>query len=69
MVGLDSSVFFYPMFSYLGQSLRAGDIPQWNPWLLSGAPFAADPQSGWMYLPAMLLFTVLPLELAAKSYL
>ena len=31
-------------------------------------PFAADPLSGWTYLPAMLLFTFLPLVVAAKGY-
>ena len=32
-----------------------------------GAPFAADPQSGWTYLPAMVLFTALPVS-AAKFF-
>ncbi len=59
---------FYPRYVYLGQSLRAGDIPGWDPSQFAGAPFAGDPQSGWMYLPAMAFFTVLPLELAAKGY-
>jgi hypothetical protein len=68
-IGLDSAVFFYPMYSFLGDRLRAGDIPGWNPHQLAGAPFAADPQSGWMYLPAMLLFTLLPLAGAANAYL
>lgn len=59
---------FYPRYVYLGQSLRSGDIPGWDPSQFAGAPFAADPQSGWMYLPAMVLFTALPLALAAKAY-
>ena len=46
-----------------------GDIPAWNPYQFSGAPFAADPLSGWTYLPAMILFTILPLAAAAGSYL
>lgn len=69
MIAMDSSTFFYPMYSYLGARLRQGQIPAWNPYQLSGVPFAADPQSGWMYLPAMLLFALLPLSLAAKSYM
>lgn len=68
-IGLDASTFFYPMYSYLGERLRSGQIPAWNPYQYSGVPFAADPQSGWMYLPAMVLFAVLPLELAARSYM
>ncbi len=69
VVGMDAATFFYPSFSYLGRTLRSGQIPEWNPFLLSGAPFAADLQSGWMYLPAMLLFALAPLALAAKGYL
>lgn len=65
---MDAVTFFYPMYSYLGENLRSGDIPLWSPHQLAGAPFAADPQSGWMYLPAMVLFTTLPLVLAAKSF-
>jgi hypothetical protein len=66
-VGIDNLDFFYPMFSFLGEQLRAGHVPGWNPYQFSGAPFAADPESGWTYLPAMLLFTALPLAAAAKT--
>ncbi|MDP9382649.1 MAG: hypothetical protein M3Q29_21410 [Chloroflexota bacterium] len=68
VVGLDSADQFYPRYLHLGDSLRSADIPGWMPYQFSGAPFAGDPQSGWMYLPAMVLFTLLPLNLAAKSY-
>ena len=68
MIGMDTATAFYPWYSFLGQRLRSGHIPMWNPHQFSGAPFAADPESGWMYLPAMLLFTVLSLDAAAKSY-
>lgn len=68
-IGMDAVTQFYPWYSYLGRSLASGEIPAWNPHLLSGAPFAADPLSGWTYLPAMLFFTVLPLVAAAKVYL
>ena len=67
-VGLDSAAFFYPMFSFLGERLRAGEIPGWNPYQFAGAPFAADPESGWTYLPAMVCFAVLPLAAAAKAF-
>lgn len=68
-VGVDAVTFFLPMYSLLGERLGAGEIPAWNPYSLSGAPFAADPQSGWMYWPAMLLFALLPLAAAAKALL
>lgn len=67
-VGLDAVAFFYPMYSFLGERLRAGDVPGWNPSQFSGAPFAADPESGWTYLPAMLTFALLPLAAAAKAF-
>ena len=69
VVGPDAATQFYPWYSFLGESLRSGDIPAWNPHQFSGTPFVADPLSGWAYLPAMLLFTFLPLVVAAKSYL
>jgi len=68
VVGKDSITQFYPWYSFLGESLRSGDVPGWNPHQFSGAPFAGDPLSGWTYLPAMLLFTLLPLAAAASIY-
>ena len=69
IVGMDAAAQAYPWYSFLGESLSYGDIPGWNPHQFSGTPFAADPLSGWTYLPAMLLFSLLPLAAAAKSYL
>src|SRR5215213_116387 len=68
-LGMDAATQAYPWYSFLGESLSSGDIPAWNPYQFSGTPFAADPLSGWTYLPAMLLFAFLPLAGAAKSYL
>jgi hypothetical protein len=51
---------YLPWYSFLGEQLRAFNIPGWNPHNFSGAPFAGDPQSGWMYAPSMLFFTILP---------
>lgn len=68
-IGLDSATQFYPWYSFLGESLRSGQLPGWNPSGLSGAPFAGDPLSGWTYLPAMLFFTLLPLTAAAESFM
>jgi hypothetical protein len=69
LTGMDTTTQFYPWYQYLGESLRSRDIPAWSPHQFSGAPFAGDPLSGWMYLPAMLLFVALPLTAAAQSYL
>lgn len=57
---VDVLAFWLPTHCFLGTSLAAGHIPVWNPHALAGTPFAADPQSGWMYLPAMVLYAALP---------
>src|SRR5260370_38797897 len=69
LIGMDTATAFYPWYTFLGEQLRAGHIPVWNPHTFSGAPFAADPESGWMYLPAMLAFMLLPLETAARGFI
>ena len=69
VVGKDTVTQYYPWYTYLGESLRSGEIPAWNPYQFSGAPFAADPLSGWTYLPAMVLFTILPVSAAAAAYM
>src|SRR5262249_41388838 len=37
------------------------------PHLFAGTPLAADPQSGWMYLPVMATFALLPVLSAFKA--
>ncbi|MGE3798250.1 MAG: hypothetical protein AB7G88_10430, partial [Thermomicrobiales bacterium] len=69
LVGQDSATQFYPWYHYLGERLRDFEIPAWNPSQFSGAPFAADPQSGWTYLPAMAAFALFPLSAAISVYL
>jgi hypothetical protein len=69
LVSLDTATQYYPWYAYLGQSLRAGHVPGWNPATFSGTPFAANPLSGWTYVPAMLLFALLPLTQAVRLYL
>jgi MYXO-CTERM domain-containing protein len=59
--------FWLPTYCFLGKSLAAGHIPAWNPHVMAGVPFAADPQSGWMYAPAMLLFSTLPCGVAMRA--
>ena len=45
-------------------SLQAGEIPLWNPYLFAGAPFLANGQHGMLY-PFSWIFFLLP---AAKAY-
>jgi hypothetical protein len=61
--------FWLPNHCLLGRSLAGGDIPLWNPHVMAGVPFAADPQSGWMYLPAMALYAALPCEAALPAFI
>src|SRR5215208_4339748 len=55
----DAQVLWLPSYSFLGERLHAGDLPGWNPHQYAGTPFAGDPNSGWGYLPAMLLFATM----------
>jgi hypothetical protein len=54
---VDLLTFWLPRWCFLGHSLRSGHVPTWLPHQFGGVPFASDPQSGWLYVPAMLLFT------------
>ena len=61
--------FWVPTWCYLGKSLAAGHIPAWNPAVMGGIPFAADPQSGWLYVPPMVLFSTLPCAVAIRAFI
>ena len=45
VVPYDSKDQFYPALSFVSQSLRAGELPCWNPYIYSGYPMCSDPQS------------------------
>jgi hypothetical protein len=66
---VDLLAYSLPLQCFMGRSLAAGHIPAWNPYSMAGAPSAADPQSGWTYLPAMLLYSVLPCGLAMRWFI
>jgi len=65
----DILAFWLPHFCFLGQSLAHGHIPLWNPHQMAGMPYAADPQSGWLYLPAMALFSTLSCGTALRMFI
>jgi hypothetical protein len=48
-----------PWHCHMGKSLIHGDLPTWLPHQFAGAPFASDPQKGWLYLPVMVLYGAL----------
>jgi hypothetical protein len=62
----DLMTYFLPSYAYLGDRLRDFEVPGWNPHLFSGAPFAGDPESGWMYFPAMISFALFHVSTAFK---
>ena len=66
---VDIMAFWLPRWSFLGDALRAGHVPTWLPNQFGGVPFASDPQSGWLYLPAMLLFSILPAARAMEWFI
>jgi hypothetical protein len=60
----DLLITHWPNAVYLRRALMEwGQVPLWNPLILSGAPFAADPLSGLWYLPNWLA-VLLPSPLA-----
>ncbi|MBI4675360.1 MAG: oligosaccharide flippase family protein [Chloroflexi bacterium] len=54
----------YAWKSFIRESLRAGEIPLWNPYILAGQPFLAAGQNATLY-PLGIVFYVLPL---ARAY-
>ncbi|MDP8957435.1 MAG: hypothetical protein M3N24_10850 [Actinomycetota bacterium] len=66
---VDIRAQWLPYFCFFGRSLREGHLPAWNPHVMGGLPSAADPQMGWLNLPAMALFGALPCDTALRWYL
>jgi O-antigen/teichoic acid export membrane protein len=57
----------YPWRRFILQSVQAGELPLWNPYLFAGAPFLASGQHS-AYYPFSLIFLVLPLPQAYGWY-
>ncbi|MBP7933501.1 MAG: hypothetical protein KA354_02525 [Phycisphaerae bacterium] len=55
----DDVLFYLPTRQYIGEQIRAGEWPLWNPWVAMGTSIAADPQAGLWYPPTW-LFALLP---------
>jgi hypothetical protein len=66
---VDPLAIWLPLHCFLGQSIAAGHVPAWNPYTMGGVPFAADPQSGWLSLPAMALYSGLPCDVALRWFI
>jgi hypothetical protein len=46
-----------PHFCFLGNSLASGHIPLVNPYQMAVMPYTSDPQSGWLSIAPMALFS------------
>jgi hypothetical protein len=53
---VDLLAFWLPRYCAVGKAAIHWHIQTWLPNQFGGVPLASDPQSGWLYLPAMLLF-------------
>lgn len=56
--GGDFNSFYYPLSAFAANQIHAGHFPLWNPYLYTGAPFAADYQAGALYPPNLLVWAV-----------
>lgn len=54
----DVAPFFYPMKHFLAASVRAGELPLWNPWVAGGEPFFASLQPGLLYPGSVVLYGI-----------
>ena len=54
----DTALWVFPARWFVRQSLRAGELPAWNPYQGLGFPLLADPQYGVFYPPHWLFLLV-----------
>jgi hypothetical protein len=62
---VDYTRYFAWLHEYVGDRLRAGHLPLWNPYTYAGVPLAANPQVALFYPPTW-LHAVLPVALAHR---
>lgn len=63
----DNLMQLLPYKAYVGQALRGGELPLWNPLAGIGMPVAGNPQYG-LYYPANVLFVLLSPLVAQTFY-
>ncbi len=59
-VGGDFIFQDFPRNVFAAHSLQSGEIPLWNPYTMTGQPFAIDPNVGFFYPLKLLLMLVVP---------
>jgi len=65
LVDYDLLTYFYPYKEAAATAIREGRLPLWNPFLFTGVPFLANPQTALFY-PLNLPGYTLPAPLAVK---
>jgi hypothetical protein len=54
IIPYDAQNYYFPVFRFLAETIALGQSPAWNPFLLSGHPAIADPQSWYFSITARL---------------
>jgi len=64
----DTLTGFIPHKAFAARTVRAGEIPLWDPHIVAGQPFLADPQTA-LFSPFTFPFYFLPLDIAFVAYI
>src|SRR5205823_14623773 len=56
----DTTVFYFPLMSWVSQQLQHGYFPLWTPQFFGGYPIFADGEIGLAYPPVLLALLSLP---------
>ncbi len=69
LLGMDAVTQYVPWYAWLGEHVRAGNIPVWNPHVFAGTAGIGEPLSGWGSLLVMVPFTLLPVAAAVPLHI
>ncbi len=68
LFGPDITRYHYFQRQFLGNAIREGSVPWWNPFTMMGVPYLEHPQIPVWY-PPNLLFVLLPTNIAISWYI
>ena len=60
----DTTVFYFPLMSWVAERLQHGELPLWTPQVFGGYPIFADGEIGLAYPPVLLALLALPADRA-----
>lgn len=67
LVGGDTYSYYYPQKTFYSDELRAGRVPLWNSLVGHGYPTVGESQTGVLYPPNLVLFSLLPVNAAYNA--